>query len=68
MEYVNMINGLRETPEFYNTLTTNCAASSFTLIRAFGGDIRYSWKILLSGYAASFMTWAGWIPACLSPS
>ena len=54
MEYVKKINELRETPEFYNTLTTNCTTSIITLIRAFGGDIHYSWKILLSGYTAQY--------------
>ena len=55
MEYVKKINDLRETPEFYNTLTTNCTTSIITLIRAFGGDIHYSWKILLSGYTAEYV-------------
>ena len=54
MEYVEKINELREKPEFYNTLTTNCTTSIITLIRAFGGDIHYSWKILLSGYTAEY--------------
>jgi hypothetical protein len=54
MGYVEKINELRETPEFYNTLTTNCTTSIITLIRAFGGDIHYSWKILLSGYTAEY--------------
>ena len=54
MGYVKKINELRETPEFYNTLTTNCTTSIITLIRAFGGDIHYSWKILLSGYTAEY--------------
>jgi hypothetical protein len=54
MEYVKMIDDLRETPEFYNTLTTNCTTGIITLIRAFGGDVSYSWKILLSGYAAEY--------------
>ena len=54
LEYVKKINELRENPEFYNTLTTNCTTSIITLIRAFGGEIRYSWKILLSGYTAEY--------------
>jgi len=54
MEYVKMIDDLREAPEFYNTLTTNCTTSIITLIRAFGGDIHYNWKILLSGYTAEY--------------
>jgi hypothetical protein len=54
MEYVKKINELRENPEFYNTLTTNCTTSIITLIHAFGGEMRYSWKILLSGYTAEY--------------
>ena len=54
LEYVKKINELRENPEFYNTLTTNCTTSIITLIHAFGGEIRYSWKILLSGYTAEY--------------
>ncbi|MCX5903255.1 MAG: DUF4105 domain-containing protein [Proteobacteria bacterium] len=54
MEYVKMIDDLREAPEFYNTLTTNCTTGIITLIRTFSGDVSYSWKILLSGYAAEY--------------
>ncbi len=54
MEYVKKINELKDHPEFYNTLTTNCTTSILTLIHAFGGEIRYNWKILLSGYAAEY--------------
>jgi len=54
LEYIKKINELKEKPEFYNTLTTNCTTSIITLIRAFGGEIRYSWKILLSGYTAEY--------------
>jgi hypothetical protein len=55
MEYVKEINRLKEKPEFYNTLTTNCATSVVHLLRAFGVDIRYSWKVLLSGYLARYV-------------
>ena len=54
MEYVKKINALKNHPEFYNTLTTNCTTSILTLIHAFGGEIRYNWKILLSGYTAEY--------------
>ena len=54
MEYVKKVNELKDHPEFYNTLTTNCTTSIITLIHAFGGEIRYNWKILLSGYAAEY--------------
>jgi hypothetical protein len=54
LEYIKKINELKEQPEFYNTLTTNCTTSIITLIHAFGGEIRYNWKILLSGYTAEY--------------
>jgi hypothetical protein len=54
MEYVQKINELKQRPEFYNTLTTNCTTNIVTHIRAFGGKARYNWKILLSGYAAQY--------------
>jgi len=49
MEYVNQINELKDKPEFYNTLTTNCTTNVVRHIRAFGGKATYNWKILLSG-------------------
>jgi hypothetical protein len=54
MEYVAAINGLKDKAEFYNTLTTNCTTNVVRHIRAFGGIVRYSWKTLLSGYAAEY--------------
>ncbi len=54
MEYIDKINELKERPEFYNTLTTNCTTNVVRHIRAFGGKAEYNWKILLSGYAAQY--------------
>ena len=54
LEYVEQINNLKDEPEFYNTLTTNCTTNVVRHIRAFGGKVTYSWKILLSGYAPQY--------------
>jgi Domain of unknown function (DUF4105) len=51
MEYVRQINSMKQHPEWYNTLTTNCTTDVVRLIRAYGGKARYNWKVLLSGYA-----------------
>jgi hypothetical protein len=51
MEYIRQINSMKENPEWYNTLTTNCTTDVVQLIRAYGGKARYNWKVLLSGYA-----------------
>lgn len=54
MEYVAEINSLHAAPQFYNTLTTNCTTNVVRHFRAFGGKVRYNWKILLSGYAPEY--------------
>jgi hypothetical protein len=54
MEYIRQINSMKENPEWYNTLTTNCTTDVVRLLRAFGGQARYNWKVLLSGYAPQY--------------
>ena len=54
MEYVRQINSMKENPEWYNTLTTNCTTDVVRLNRAYGGQARYNWKVLLSGYAPQY--------------
>lgn len=54
MEYVRQINSLKENPEWYNTLTTNCTTDVVRLSRAYGGKARYNWKVLFSGYAPQY--------------
>jgi hypothetical protein len=51
MSYVQQINYMKRRPQWYNTLTTNCTTSIIHLIKIAGGDARYNWKVLLSGYA-----------------
>jgi hypothetical protein len=55
LEYLRKINSLREHPEFYNSLTTNCAGSIWMLSRVNPDHPRYSWKILASGYAPEYL-------------
>ncbi len=54
MEYIRQINSMKETPEWYNTLTTNCTTNVVRHVRAFGGQAKYTWKVLLSGYAPQY--------------
>jgi hypothetical protein len=49
--YFEKINELKQRPSFYNTLTTNCTTNVLMHTRVNPGNHRYSWKILLSGYA-----------------
>jgi hypothetical protein len=50
LEYVRKINELAESPEFYNTGTTNCTTNIVTHVHAFNAQFPLNWKVLLSGY------------------
>ena len=50
LEYVQKINQLRDSPEFYNTLTTNCTTDVWLLVRALTGRFPLDWRVLLSGH------------------
>jgi hypothetical protein len=49
LSYIASINSLREQPEFYNTLTTNCTTSIWVHTKV-NGATALNWKILASGY------------------
>jgi hypothetical protein len=54
-EYVRKINALKERPEFYNTLTTNCTINILMHTRVNPGHLAFSWKVLLSGYVPEYV-------------
>ncbi len=59
LEYVRKMNALREHPEFYNTLTTNCTTAILMNARVNPGSLPFSWKVLLSGYTPAYVYEAG---------
>jgi len=50
LQYIEKINALKERPEWYNTLTTNCTTAIWMHTRINPGHPPLSWKILASGY------------------
>lgn len=50
LDYLKTINDMRERPEFYNTLTTNCTTSIRRHTQMTPESPPLSWKVLLSGY------------------
>lgn len=54
LEYMRRLNGLREHPEFYNTLTTNCTTAILTNTRVNPESLPFTWKVLLSGYTPEY--------------
>lgn len=54
LEYIAQINRLKQKPEWYNTLTTNCTINIVRHLRAFGAPVHYHWKVLFSGYVPQY--------------
>jgi hypothetical protein len=50
LEYIDKINQLKERPEFYNTLITNCTTDVWSLVRALSDQIPLDRRVLLSGH------------------
>lgn len=55
MEYIKKINDLKEKPEWYNTLTTNCTTTIWMHAHFNPDRIPFSWKILASGYVPEYL-------------
>jgi hypothetical protein len=54
LEYVDRINRLKDQPEFYNTLTTNCTTDVWSLVRVLSDQFPLDWRVLLSGYFPAY--------------
>lgn len=55
LDYLREINELKDHPVFYNTGTTNCTTNVYRHTKVNPGAHRFSWKILLSGYASEYV-------------
>jgi hypothetical protein len=55
LEYMQRINALRNAPEFYNTLTTNCTTTIWMNDHVNPGRVPLNWKILASGYLPQYL-------------
>ena len=66
LEYMRKLNGLREHPEFYNTLTTNCTTAILMNTRVNPESLPFSWKVLLSGYTPQYAYEKGRLDRSLS--
>lgn len=55
LEYLNKINELNESPQFYNTLLDNCTTAIWLRSLVIADHLQFSWKILLSGYLPEYL-------------
>jgi hypothetical protein len=54
LEYVADANALSTTPEFYNSLTTNCTTTIVKMARAVGAKIPFDWRLIVNGYLPDY--------------
>jgi hypothetical protein len=55
LEYITNMNELKDRPEFYDTLTTNCTTNIWLNSRVNSAHLPFSWKILASGHVPEFL-------------
>ena len=54
LEYVADANRLADTPEFYNSLTTNCTTTIFRMMRIVGDPTPFNWRFIANGYLPDY--------------
>ena len=64
-KYIEAMNGLAQTPRFYNTLTTNCTTLVYDLVRNIHASLPMDPRVLLSGYLADYVYELGAIDTSL---
>ena len=47
-------NALSTTPEFYNSITTNCTTTIVKMMRAVGDVIPLDWRLIVNGYLPDY--------------
>ncbi len=56
LSYVDIANGLNETPQYYNTITANCTTIVFAMINHIAsGALPLDYRLILSGYLPSYI-------------
>ena len=55
LNYMQRLNELKENPEFYNTLTTNCTTSIWKNSLVSYSNMKFNWEILVSGHTARYL-------------
>lgn len=53
--YLKSANDIRDHPEWYNTLTTNCTTTIRQHAQLEGGRLPFDWRVLLNGHADEYL-------------
>lgn len=54
LEYVAQANALAATPQFYNSITTNCTTTVAKLMRVAGDTVPFDWRLIVNGYLPDY--------------
>jgi hypothetical protein len=49
LDYLNAVNRLKDRPEWYNALTSNCTTNIRGHTKPYAQNARFDWRILLNG-------------------
>src|SRR5262249_8083488 len=49
LDYLKEVNRLKQRPEWYNALTSNCTTNIRGHTKPYAGNARFDWRILLNG-------------------
>lgn len=50
LSYVEEVNRLKESPQWYNALTDNCTTSILKHTMPYNPDARFDWRLIVNGY------------------
>ncbi len=50
LDYLREVNGLKDRPEWYRALLTNCTTSILRHTTPFNPDARFDWRLIANGY------------------
>jgi hypothetical protein len=54
LDYLRSINSLKQQPEWYNALTSNCTSNIRGHTKPFNPNASWSWKLIINGYLDEF--------------
>jgi Domain of unknown function (DUF4105) len=54
LEYVTDANALSITPQFYNSIMTNCTTAVVKMMRAVGAVVPFDWRLIVNGYLPDY--------------
>ncbi len=55
LDYLKSINSLKERPEWYNALTSNCTSNIRGHTRPYAQNSRWSWKLVVNGFLDEYI-------------